>query len=489
MASSRLTRIQWYDGRTVSGADMVDVQTAEYHRDVHSRKTVGATYLRQMFSLIWTIVGPGETPEPRMRLDSVDGFVNHLPIYSATDGPFDFDPTISNQLQADGMSGEIGSNDVTGAGQFKSVIIGLSYTERRYDTAQDINGANVDFRADDGICIKVISGVEESNSDPADPTLPADIIPIGKIIRSHNDDSDMIAGTKELQLIQSEYHVDSTLVSHITDHDRQAVPVAYCVNRAQTDQSDRYLPRLRMATGGIPGSFVIQDNLEFVIQGSIRRLTDIFTPLTDGSDTVYARIGPIFPGPQGTRTYLRARLDSYGTLQIYLLQGTEPGTGISYTENANAGPTPGGSSGGEISSNKFDVLLGVFIQGASPTAFTVGVYDSNPYYHQELSVSGNYATAQNTVPSAEQVAITRQSAHALEARWVPSVASNLNASHPTDREVFDSQTEVLAVKHGTVDIQRVGRYYDSSGSSVAIPSTNSYFQPAGKLIVSPKFVW
>lgn len=486
MASTRFARPVWYDGRTITAADMRDATEAQYNRNEHSRKSVGSRFLRQAPRVTWVTAGP--PTNPTMRLENIDGFHNLLPIYG--DGPFDFDPTISNQLQLDGVTGEIGSNDVSGAGQFKSVIIGVSYTERLYDPNNDVTGTEVNFRADDGVCVKVVSGVEESSADPADPTLPADIIPIAKIIRSFNDDAAMIAGTTIIQLIQTDLTLDSTLVAQeVFSRSLLNGGMATVVNRSAGSHADRFLPRLKIDVDGDNDTIMVRDDLEFHIQGQIRRISDVYVGGTDDGEAFFFQSPALVSAGVGTRFYLRARLDTYNALQLYVLQGTEPGTGLNYTENPNAGPDPTGSSGGEVSTNAFDVLLGVVTESTGPTFTLTTAFDNNPDFTEVISVAGNFAGGQDTVPAPEVESLSRACAHALRARAVRDLSADEGASHPTNRVIGNSGVEVLAVKHQTVDIQRVGRYWELVSTDIQNPSSDVFFQSACRVFVSTQFVW
>lgn len=70
MASERLARLIWYDGRIVSGEDMVSQTLAEYHRDFHSRKSIASQYLRESPDVSWVTGGAA----PSLRFENIDGF-------------------------------------------------------------------------------------------------------------------------------------------------------------------------------------------------------------------------------------------------------------------------------------------------------------------------------------------------------------------------------------------------------------------------------
>lgn len=476
MASTRLSRFQWYDGRIITGEDMNDFTEAAFNRDENTRKLIGNKFSALTPKLDWVTTGPPSNPT--LRLTNINSFENLLPIYGS--GPFDFDPTLSNR------GSEIGSNDVSGAGLFKSVIIGLSYTERRYDNIQDINNVPGTFRSDDGIFVNIISGTEESNSDPADPTIPTDVIPVGKIIRSFNDDATMIAGNKFIQIIQTDVNLHTTIIDHLTELTSTPVINTAIAFKTSGNREDKFLPTLKIDEDGSNNTVLILDDLIFIINGKLRKLSDIYTSGTDNSDTFFFQSQPLASLGAGSKRYLRAQLDSYNTLNVYLLTGTEPGLGLSYTLLSNSAPNSSGSSGGEISSNAFDVLLGVVTESVGPV-YTVTSFDTNPFYYKEELVTGDYSAGQNSIPAVESITNTRPCSHELQARIELDLNDVETSSHPTNRVIDYYNSQVIAVKHDLVDIRRVGKYLDNS-SGLATPATNSYFKPRCRVIFTPRFV-
>lgn len=493
MASSRLARLDWYSGRTVTPADLDDQVVANTHNDVHSRKSLGDTYLRKSPTTAWVVVVSGD---PQMRLSNIDGFVDHLPVYSDA-LTFDFDPTQSNELH-DGGGGALGDNDVSGAGQFRSVIIGVSYTEAEYDDAIDADSTPVKFRRDDGICIRVIGGIESSSPDPADPPIKSTTIPIAKIIRSFNDEAALQAGTVAIQPIHT----------HLLWRDKD-VPQTVLQNRAlaaklgmalfinpefepdgttKIANSDRFKPFLRIDADGSNDTVLLRDDAWIIFaDGKIRRVSDVYTSGTDGG-VAYAWQSATLPNVgAGTRYYVRAQLDAYDVLQLYALQGAEPSAGSAYTEDADTKPDPTGGSGGEVSTMADDVLMGRITESAGPS-YAVVDYDNNPNFVQEGTVSGDYSSGQDTLGSITQtIALTRFCAHALQVILRPTT-DYLGASHPTNRHPLGATVELDHTRHEEIRTRAVGSYATVNASALEVAGTNLYFQPEFQYVIFAKGV-
>ena len=488
MASNRLARLAYYNGRNISATDMDDLVVAQRLADIHSRKATGEKYLRKAPHVSWVTAGPPSVPT--MRVENIDGSILHLPVYD--DGtPFDFDPTISNELHADGVTGIIGSNDVSGPGFFRTIIIGVSYTEVEYDDEVDINEIPVKFRRDDGVCIKIIAGIEEADPDPADPPIADNIIPIAKIIREDSDDAAMIAGTVIIQLIQTWLHwrdddVSQTLLQSsllamqgdvalvVVDDDELAPHARFLVPFEMNDAGDQIL---------------ITEDCWFIFQGVIRKISDLNVAGIDTGVDFFWR-SPVLSVPGTDRLYLRAQLDAYGTLVIYTLIGEEPADGDPYDDNAGEPPDRTAGAGGEVSTMSDDVLMGVVDHVTASWVETQ--YDNNPnWYEGELNV-GDYSAGQDTASSiTTRITLDQPSAHALRVVLHEDDETITNTGGwAANRTPVHSTIFEMHVRHEEILIKAIGRYATIDGvtSAMEVSSTDIYYEPSFHYIVLPKFV-
>ncbi len=488
MASNRLARLAYYNGRVIGATDMNDLVVAQRLADIHSRKAIGEKYLRKAPQVSWVTAGPPSVPT--MRVENIDGSILHLPVYD--DGtPFDFDPTISNELHADGITGIIGSNDVSGPGFFRTIIIGISYTEVKYDDEVDINEIPVKFRRDDGVCIKIIAGIEEADPDPADPLIADDIIPIAKIIREDSDDAAMIAGTVAIQLIQTWLHwrdddVSQTLLQSSL-LGMQGDVAMVIVDDAALSPYERFLVPFEMNAAG--DQILITTDCFFIFQGVIRKISDLNVAGTDTGVPFLWR-SPVLSVPGTDRLYLRAQLDAYGTLFIYTLIGEEPSDGVAYDDNAEDPPDPTGGAGGEVSTMSDDVLMGVVDHVTASWVETQ--YDNNPNYYEEALSVGDYSAGQDTASAIETlITLTLPCAHALRVvLHEDDETITVTGGWASNRTPVHSTIYELHVRHEAILIKAIGRYATINGGTGAmeVSSTDIYYEPSFHYHVLPRFV-